>query len=610
MRLAPHAPPSDEEPPRLFTTSGPSLRCSAAGVLLLPVLFLSFGASGPQEVEPALVIRGATLIDGTGDPPRSGTTIVIRGGKIAALGPDHEIEVPDGSGRYVIPGLWDLHVHLAKAGGDVLPLFTANGVTGVRDMGGDAAYVSEVREAVRAGRRIGPRIVMAGPIVESGTYMERARHRLVVEPVRRFRAGVGSPERAQVVVDSVAALGADFIKIRTTEDLETYHAIANAARRNGLDMVGHAENIPAEDLLRSGQRSVEHLLFPFLTMRKPAEARRLAREFAEAGTAFVPTLVGFAESILASSDDLASMLADTTGNVEPRRAALAGFLIADWQEQLDERIAEEATGDTLPWHQLHQAQLADLRLLHEAGAPILPGTDIAVLNVFPGSSLHDELVLLVDLVGLSPMEAIEAATRGAARLVGMDDEMGTLRPGLAADLVILDADPLDDIAHTRRIVGVVQRGVYHDARELEELRASVRARAGVVRSQPTEDTGIQAAPSGLFELEASVGAQSIPVRLELLSIEGRPWGRLIVSVGQDLVSAVQGRPTPERGWAFAVGGPIRGMELTFGDRVTGTLELAGSPPIPLEGHRSAAVESADELRAHHVLTSLGLPGDQ
>ncbi len=380
MRLQPHAPPSDEEPPRPFTTSGPSLRRSAAGVLFLPVLFLSFGACGPQEVDPALVIRGATLIDGTGDAPRSGTTIVIRGGQISALGPDQEVEVPDGStvvdasGRYVIPGLWDLHVHLAKAGGDVLPLFTANGVTGIRDMGGDAAYVSEVREAVRAGQRIGPRIVMAGPIVESGAYMQRARHRLVVEPVRRFRAGVGSPERAQVVVDSVAALGADFIKIRTTEDLETYHAIANAARLNGLDMVGHAENIPAEDVLRSGQRSVEHLLLPFLTMREPAEARRLAREFAEAGTAFVPTLVGFTESMLASSDDLASMLADTRGNIEPRRATLAGFLIADWQEQLDERIAGEATGDTLPWGQLHQAQLADLRLLYEAGAPILAGT--------------------------------------------------------------------------------------------------------------------------------------------------------------------------------------------------------------------------------------------
>src|SRR5262245_26665438 len=227
------------------------------GMIALTLFFGALTAPPParsQQVssEGALALTRVAVIDGGGAPARPKMTVVIAGGRIAAIGENGKTPVPkgarviDASGKYLIPGLWDMHVHLAKAGENTLPLFIANGVTGVRDMGGDGALVLKWRDEIAAGKRTGPRIKAAGPILESARNVERMKREGTVEPVDRFRVGVAGPEEAENVVERLAKLGVDFIKIRTVASPETYRAIAAAARKRNLALVGHAAVAPEE----------------------------------------------------------------------------------------------------------------------------------------------------------------------------------------------------------------------------------------------------------------------------------------------------------------------------------------------------------------------------
>jgi imidazolonepropionase-like amidohydrolase len=219
---------------------------SVIGALILFGLITEAPAARSQRASSvgALALTRVTVIDATGAPARPKMTVVIAGGRIAAIGENGKTPIPkgarviDASGKYLIPGLWDMHVHLAKAGENALPLFIANGVTGVRDMGGDAAMVLKWRDEIGAGKRLGPRIKAAGPILESARNVERMKREGTVEPVDRFRIGVAGPDEAENVVERVVKMGVDFIKIRTVASPETYRAIAAAARKRNLALVG------------------------------------------------------------------------------------------------------------------------------------------------------------------------------------------------------------------------------------------------------------------------------------------------------------------------------------------------------------------------------------
>ncbi len=205
---------------------------------LLPALVFAQSKQTPR-VKP-LVFTHVTIIDATGTPPKSDMTVVVADNRITELGRSGKVRVPKGAqvvdakGKFLIPGLWDMHVHLAKAGANTLPLFIANGVTSVRDMGGDYVEVLKWKKEVSAGTRLGPRIKTAGPILESSSNLERMKRERTIEPVERTRIGVPNPEAATAIVDSVAKLGVDFLKIRTVASLETYRAIVQAAKRNNL----------------------------------------------------------------------------------------------------------------------------------------------------------------------------------------------------------------------------------------------------------------------------------------------------------------------------------------------------------------------------------------
>lgn len=450
-------------------------------MIRLPLLIGLFTASLSAHSQPAssvgpLALTRVTVIDATGAPARPKMTVVIAGGRIVAIGDDGKTRLPrgarviDASGKYLIPGLWDMHVHLAKAGENTLPLFIANGVTSVRDMGGDAALVLKWRDEIAAGKRLGPRIKAAGPIFETARNVERMKREGTVEPVDRFRLGVAGPEEAAGAVERVAKLGVDFIKIRTVASPETYHAIAAAARKHNLALVGH-QSVAPEEVIKAGQRSIEHSFFPPLSNRTEDQRAELFRKLAADGIAVTPTLV-VGPALQVTYERAAAIAADKEGRLDRRRKYLSGYLIEDWREQ-----AEEKKGMTDDLTRLLAERLRDLREMRRAGVRMLPGTDVAVLLIWPGFSLHDELRLLVEQVGMTPMEALLSATRFPAEFMGMRETLGTIEPGKIADLALLDANPLDDIRNTAKIHAVIVNGRYFPKEKLQRMLIDDKAAA-------------------------------------------------------------------------------------------------------------------------------------
>ena len=423
-----------------------------------------------------LAITDVTVVDGTGGSGRPHMTVVISGGRISAVDPlaraviSPQATLIDGRGKFLIPGLWDMHVHLAKAGASSPGLFVANGVTSVRDMGGDFAVVRRWRDEIAAGVRVGPRIRTAGPILESAERVRRMKARGTVEPVDRFRAPVADTADAQRVVDSVARLGVDFVKVRTTTSPAVYAAIASSARRAGLTLAAHGDIVPLEDMLRAGQRSIEHAVFPSLQKRDSSTRAGLIRELAKARVAVVPTMVNYYQWLLVPPADARRVIEDSLGRIDARRRYVTGYLLDDWREQLAERGSlKDALVRRLYLPRVYSGILRDLREMHRAGVRILPGTDVAVALMYPGFSLRDELAYFVDMIGMTPLEAVRSATRFAAEFSGMGDSLGTVEVGKIADLVLLDANPLVDIRHVGRIHAVIVGGRLFDRSKLDEL---------------------------------------------------------------------------------------------------------------------------------------------
>jgi imidazolonepropionase-like amidohydrolase len=428
-----------------------------------------------------LAIRNVTVIPCTGVPPVENSTVLIRGDRIAAIGPAAETAIPagariiEGGGKFLIPGFIDLHAHLSKARASSLGLFIANGVTTIRDMGGDYEELLHWRRDVQTGARIGPRILMAGPILESVRNVERMRKdppEARIEPFERVRIPVGSPAEARRVVAELASREIDFLKIRTFQDRETYLALNKAADAHGIPLVGHVSGIPPEVVLDAGQDGVDHNFYPSLEAKTREERLVVWRKFAARGVPIVPTLVTLFETTFPSVERLRSVVEDDEGKIDPRRRYLSKYLVIDWREQVLEKTDERLQVWRKVWEDVIRR---DLREMHEAEMDLLVGTDVAALNIFPGFSIHDEMALFVTELGMTPAEVIERATRRSARFLRIADSVGTIERGKMADLVLLEANPVQDIRNTRRIAAVVFRGTLYDRGGLEQILAAVQA---------------------------------------------------------------------------------------------------------------------------------------
>jgi imidazolonepropionase-like amidohydrolase len=445
-------------------------------VLIAALACMPAGAAGQGLV----AIRNVTVIPMTGARPAARQSVIVRNGRIAAIGPAARVRIPagaavvDGTGKYLIPGLFEMHAHTSKTRASALGLYVVHGVTTVRDQGSEHAEVLRWRREIRAGTRVGPRMLIAGPYLESLRNIERMRRdppESRVEPFERARMPIGSPDDARRVIDSLATLELDHFKVRTVQDRETYLALARAAHAHGKRLVGHVVVFSPETFLEAAQDGVDHG-FPTSIDSLPRE-RRMAfwRELARRDVGVVPTLVVVTESVFRPQTYFRALVADTTGASHPLRPYLSAFMILDWKEQVEEATPERRAFFERAW----PIALKHFREMREAGVRIMAGSDVAVLNIFPGASLHEELRLFVDSLGMSPAEALASATRRAAEWLGLADSVGTVERGKVADLVLLDANPLDDITNTRRIAAVVLRGRLFRRGDLDAVLAAVKA---------------------------------------------------------------------------------------------------------------------------------------
>ncbi len=465
----------------------------------------------PEEYTSALArsttvaIRDVTVVDVTDGSLRTGQTVLVEGDRIGAVGAAAEVDVPataeilEGAGAYLIPGLWDMHVHATFEGRveTFFPLFLANGVTGIRDTWGSLEVADSARAAVERGELAGPvRVVVAGNLVDG--------------PARILPGSqvALTPEDGRRIVDSLHAAGAPFVKVYWSLTRETYLAIAERSRELGMPFAGHVPLVVrAAEASDAGQRSVEHLHGvlvgcaeeegAILAGYRRAQRAHLAGELTRSPR---EVITEGRRRALATQDDArcrdlaARFIRNETWQV-PTLVTLRGHaylrqLAAAGDERLrylppsiyeDDWFPESngtARGPWEDWRSMRQARYERkkeiVRLMTAAGVPFLAGSDTANPWAFPGFGLHDELELLVE-AGLTPLQALRAATLNPARFFDRTDELGTVEEGKLADLVLLDANPLEDITNTRRIRAVVADGRLYRRADLDRLLAEVEA---------------------------------------------------------------------------------------------------------------------------------------
>jgi imidazolonepropionase-like amidohydrolase len=407
---------------------------------------------------------GATLIDGTGKPPLANATVVTRDGKIVAAGPGDKVKAPvdaqriDVSGKYIIPGLWDMHAHYEQV--EWGPIYLAAGVTTVRDVGNEFDFITAVRDAVNSGNALGPHMLLAGIVDGDG-------------PFALGIARVNSPDDAAMWVKKYHDAGFQQMKIYSSVKEENVKAICADAHQLGMTVTGHIPNgMTAYDGVSDGMDQVNHIHYitdlylpkGFSFRKASPEERKKVLESIDVNSASSKEIVQFfkqhgtvIDPTVALMEFIANPAARPYSDVEPGAAKVAPEL----REQL---MGGGVPADQAALSQLRlQRELEVIGALHRAGVTIVAGTDQTV----PGYSVYREIELYVK-AGFTPLEALQAATLVPARVMKVDGESGTVEAGKRADLDILDSNPLENIHNIRSVHWVVANGVLYDPAPLWE----------------------------------------------------------------------------------------------------------------------------------------------
>jgi len=461
---------------------------------LITILCLStvvLGQSQPAASSQPLIIFDVNLVDTRQGQIVTHATVVVQDGRIQTIARFVPMRTRRpgliiASGKYLIPGLWDMHVHSAFSSPTwdekvIYPLYIANGITGIRDMGGDPDLLEQRRNRIERGELLGPHMIMAGPFLAGGKSDAQT-------------IATNTPAEAKQAVETLKKRNVDFIKILDVPR-DSFFAIAEAAKQQHVTFVGHVpRSVSALEASAAGQKSIEHLsgillacsskeqelrrrqldalsardYAGFAALGKEviatydgAKAKDLFRHLSKNGTWQVPTLVWTQTN--ASLDDPA--LAG-----DPRLKYVPASIRKEWDPA---KLLKGTSTEILQLQKVEAARDVELvRAMHDAGLQFLAGSDGPDPYVFPGFSLHDELEWLVKS-GLTPAEALQTATLKPAEFMGKADRYGAIEAGRVADLVLLDGNPLEDIRNTRKIAGVVLSGTYYSGADVDKILAQV-----------------------------------------------------------------------------------------------------------------------------------------
>ena len=466
-----------------------------AAAMLATGLFSAAHAADKIAVDVALT--QATIIDVAAGTRAKGQSVLLKGDTIVAVVSDTElkknyaprktIKLP---GKYLMPGLWDTHVHfgggeaLIEENKQLLPLYLAHGITAVRDCAGDLSdTVLSWRQQIASGKMAGPTIFASGQKLEG------------VKPLWKGTIEVGTPADVTKALDQLQAQKVDFVKItENTMTPEIYLEALRQAKERGMRTSGHLPGqMPLARAFDAGLGTVEHLSYLLrattpreaelaaqvaagkLTGREvnrlsiesydEATARAAFRRMAARGTAVVPTL---------SVSRITTYL-DQEDHSHDSYLQYIGKGLRETYDWRVKRAAQDSPEAIALRHAVYEKSAALLPMLAQEGVSIIAGTDAGFLNSFdyPGQALHDEIALYVKH-GLTPHQALQSAVVNGPRFLGKQDRYGSIGAGKAADLLVLDADPLADIGATRKIRMVVSRGEVHDRARLDKMLAGVK----------------------------------------------------------------------------------------------------------------------------------------
>ncbi len=437
----------------------------------------------------AYAIMGVTVIDVEQGSPVPDQTVIIEGTSIQAVGPRADVTVPagarviDGRGLYLMPGLVDAHVHYFDQAvfGRVM---IANGVLLARDMGLPTKQAVKLRDALKRGELIGPELIVTGSILDGDPPI-----------ISAISIGLTTPEEARAAVREQAAAGVDQIKVYSKLDKDVFLTIVAEAQKVGLKVVGHVpDSIGIEEAAAAGLQSSEHL-FGFdkvvagllgayvrqtyagmgaetgylqrLNEIDSAELHAIYQHLRASGLTVDPTVIVFKTGVNYS--------AIKAGNFQGREY-ISPFMQGLWQSLW----AQQTDLPDFIWQ--NWAQM--VKGLHDAGVPLMVGTDLTTPGIIPGEAIHQEMEIWQD-TGIPSADVLRSATLVPARFMGLADRLGTVAEGKTASLVLVKGNPLEDVRNTRLIEGVFLHGKYYDRADLDRLLSEARE---VASSDPTDAT--------------------------------------------------------------------------------------------------------------------------
>jgi imidazolonepropionase-like amidohydrolase len=449
------------------------LRRHLIQVISIPILLLFLhDAVVGNQLTTSLVIAHVTIIDTHGGQAQPDVNVIIHGDRIVSIEKGNARRWPraivlDGRGKFLIPGLWDMQVHLSWTTASALPLLVANGITNVRDMGGRLEEIDDWRTKIAAGLLVGPDIVRVGPMLNGKSF-------------NHYQLVTGTPAETIGVVRTLKSIGVDGLEIERRVERDSYFALIDEAKRQGLPVGGHIPmTVTPEEATYSGQTTIEHIETLFegtlSAGKKEDELPAVIDRFLSSGGAD-SLFARFVKNNTAFTPDIA-MWQWTIKALDPAAPpdSLSRYVARSARNEFKNQHAspEELRNLKLTFPKLLQV----VGRMHRAGVVLLAGTDIAGPRI-PGFSLHNELSMLV-AAGLTPAQSLQAATLNPAIVLKKTNDFGSVEVGKMANLVLLDANPMENIDNTRRISSVVLRGKVFNRKQLDKLLAEAARMANL-----------------------------------------------------------------------------------------------------------------------------------